>query len=338
MSTVLIVGAGASKDFHPEMRIGSELSEDILNRVIEFHLPKSERYMSNILQVIIDKKFKTDYKELNELADLWKKRDFFLDFHRDFWTYLEKQKKKNQTGSIDDFLNNPICKEKYLQLGKFVVGFHIMGYEGAGFKHYVNTDTWLYHFASKLELIIDNGKNIKDLNIVTFNYDRLIEDYLHFYFKQRNKWNQVLENLLTNQIIHVYGSLGNLPWQNNGVIDFGMPNNLPENMVKVMKNFRLISEERYSEKRNKDIKSWINNADKIYFLGFGFLTENMKAISWIDNKENVSINLKNKIVKATVYNPTLKFINQVEPYIGENNWRKCTCSQFIRNDEVFQIQ
>src|SRR5579872_5011827 len=111
--TVFIIGAGASNALHPQFALGGGLLQQISDRVTDrtsIHQP----YLSNL------------YKAL----------DFDYSTRWDFVHHLDEYKKNAQYPSIDEFLNEVASypefknsEKKFLQIGKFAIMFHILGYE-----------------------------------------------------------------------------------------------------------------------------------------------------------------------------------------------------------------
>ncbi len=272
VNTVLILGAGASKDFHPDMGTGLDLAEGILSRVTEEHLRPNSRYLSIILE-------KYNPNNIN-----YEDRKKFRD---DFAKHMEV---KEWNSSIDAFLSNN-KNEKFLSLGKFVVAFHIMGYEGASLQNYGKKYTWLYQLALKIEKKMQETGSLENLKIITFNYDRLVEDYLYRYFTRMGEWNKSLHDFLTDNIIHVYGSLGKLPWQDDKKFTvYGLDNNCWENMNSTMDNFELMYEERNNGKikaQKKVAHRWLKESNRVYCLGFGFDNDNMGYLNTLSVKNTI---------------------------------------------------
>jgi len=327
--TVLIMGAGASKDFHPEMGTGADLVEGVLNRVVEDHLPHENRYLSHIFDQLKADPCKIRNPELRNLVIKYERDDhieLFSSFHTKLKQYMNEN---NWKGSIDAFLSKDENNE-FLTLGKFVVAFHIMGYEGISLNHFGRKNTWLYHLAIKMEKVIYKEDELENLKIITFNYDRLIEHYLHCYFNRVGKWNDTLLNFTKGNIMHTYGSLGELPFQNQGQFTvYALENNKPENMESTMNNFQLMYEERNKQEmkeRKKEAWDWIAGADKIYLLGFGYDKYNMNILNIPSNKQAIGTaygidGKKRSEIKKSYRLPKIKFMP-----------KEMTCAEFVKSE------
>ena len=128
------------------------------------------------------------------------------------------------------------------------------------------------------------------LSIITFNYDRSLEYYLLHsleakYGKDIKECAEVLKRF---EIIHVYGSLGELTELSTGS-DQDVPY-LTSDSTEEQKAFyykksadsiRIIPEERGIEANSDyllDAHTSLREAKRIYFLGFGFLEDNMNKL------------------------------------------------------------
>jgi len=126
--------------------------------------------------------------------------------------------------------------------------------------------------------------NPYEFSFVSFNYDRSLEYYLWKSFK--HSFSEIDENTINTalrsvKIWHVYGQIEYLPWQFKGnerpylthddIIDISILKSLSKN-IKVMHN-----QDRCTENFN-EARHEIANANKIYFLGFGFAEENLRVL------------------------------------------------------------
>ena len=293
MKTLLVIGAGASNDFDPEMGTGYNLINNIANRVIDEDNPP-EKYFSIILNSM-----GYDYDQRREFSN--KIRDFL-------------NTPSSQGYSIDLFLNK---YPKYYNIGRISIAFHIIGYEAASVRNnndFFTKESWLKYLS----------RSIIDLKIITFNYDRLIEYYFYKYFKE--KWIP----FANNNIVHIYGKIGYLKWQNpQNYCDYGHPNNDKEKLKSIMNNFRLM----YSDRNNNNhdltkAKEFIIDAEKIIFIGFGFDEYNL-------NQLEVNNHSDNKQLIGSFYNNNEDARNKVLNYFnGKIQLVPMTCLQFVKDLKI----
>ena len=261
---MLVVGAGASHDFEPEMGTGQLLLENILSRVNEV---KETAYLTNILDGLKEK-FKINITPFQRKA-------FFEKLS-------EYQQSKSVRYSIDDFLNTNLGQDGFWEIGTFSIAFHVLGYEEACLrKASFSVNSWLEELN---EFIIQHRLNtwndrLIDLKIVTLNYDRLLEEFLY------RKHGQAISEFINKSIIHIYNKISPLPWQQNemknnqGFLMFGHPNNDEQRILDNKDNILLMFEQRMEKNLNLEpTKAAISSANSILFLGYGYDTYNNKNL------------------------------------------------------------
>ena len=137
--------------------------------------------------------------------------------------------------------------------------------------------------------------NIQDLgnfnvSVITFNYDVSFEQSLFFHLK--NSFcaliNEVAQAIGELPIYHVYGALASLDWQrNDGGRDYGSNDVSVDHVHQSSKSIRTTSE---TQKQVPDkISELMNNAEKIFFLGYGFAEENNSVLGFDWASNNVSM-------------------------------------------------
>ncbi len=212
---------------------------------------------------------------------------------------------KGADKSIDIFIaNNPT----YAPIGKYIIAFEMFRAEKESCfreeiqparEHLENHDNRKYvlgragfkggNWYSYLFQRITDGLVGRDalpdfsnenISFITFNYDRSIEYIL--YDSLRCLHSEVAEEKITQTlkqliILHVYGQIAPLKWQNpDDYIDYKQ--NINESLLeRSSNNIRTI----YEEKENPELieaKNLLQQAEQIFFLGFGFNKENMEVL------------------------------------------------------------
>jgi len=193
---------------------------------------------------------------------------------------------ESSTKSIDLFLAR---YSEIADIGKYVIAFEMLNAEiNSHFNEQSKNEgkeDWLFYLFDRMTNTIKDRTQIKkfsenNISFITFNYDRSLE---HFFFtslcnsfnvpKYEPK-NEILNVLRQLKIIHVYGSIAPLDWQDNeNGVEYRTQ--ITESILqKTSKNLRTI----YEEKQNPELdeaKKLIANADEVFFLGFGYASENM---------------------------------------------------------------
>lgn len=142
---------------------------------------------------------------------------------------------------------------------------------------------WYHLLLNALVSTITNPKQLHDnqIRVVTFNYDRSLEFYLvdglrRLFADADQLICRFLEENL--RIAHVYGNVGNLPWPwvKENKIDYGTS-------IKTLADhsgIRVIGEERTSREELKKAHDNIGWAERLIFLGFGFLPQNLDQLDF----------------------------------------------------------
>ena len=115
----------------------------------------------------------------------------------------------------------------------------------------------------------------QNISFVTFNYDRCIERYLrlafeHILFQDERRAAELVADI---PIIHIYGSLGDLPPASRGV-DFGASDNYLDDMAAGIRTFT----EAQDQKILDAARAQIGASNTLVFLGFGFDELNVRAV------------------------------------------------------------
>src|SRR5690606_35840225 len=123
---------------------------------------------------------------------------------------------KSQAMSIDSFLAR---RPEFMETGKHVIAAVMLACEAPRQLHETDhPDHWYQYLFHGLAKDDWGSVDFSNLSIVTFNYDRSLEEYLlqslmASYNKSRE---EACAKLLELDIVHVYGALGSAePWSSN---------------------------------------------------------------------------------------------------------------------------
>ena len=141
-------------------------------------------------------------------------------------------------------------------------------------------DTWIRKFWSILTEGVEKnklGEIFENVSFIIFNYDRCIEHFLfhalQVYFDiSANSARKILERV---QIVHPYGVVGDLPWQNSTAnVPFGA-----QRFDRVSSSERISTfTELEDSKFLPELKRQVASSDTLVFLGFSFLDLNMNLL------------------------------------------------------------
>jgi hypothetical protein len=212
---------------------------------------------------------------------------------------------KGAVKSIDVFIaNNP----KFAPVGKYIIAFEIFRAEQESRfreeiqpekEHLENHDNKKYvrgragfhgeDWYSYLFQRITDGLVGKDalpdfsngnISFITFNYDRSLEYFL--YDSLKCLYSEVPEDRITQtlkqlKILHVYGQIAPLKWQNpSDYVDY-KPQINESILQNSISNIRTVHEEKENPELT-EAKDLLQQADQIFFLGFGYAPENMEVL------------------------------------------------------------
>jgi hypothetical protein len=145
---------------------------------------------------------------------------------------------------------------------------------------------WLQELMFRLQedVSLDRATDIfKNITIITFNYDRVIEHYLYHAVRELCGFDDaaaadVMSHL---KIIHPYGKIGHLPWQKEtgGALPFGHWKNLHfSEVIEAGSRLRTFTETVEDEELLASIRKAVQDAEQIVFLGFSFLKQNLDLL------------------------------------------------------------
>ena len=201
-----------------------------------------------------------------------------------------------QAPSIDNFIDSHRSNPDVAEVGKLAIASQILKAERAS-KLYVSpaniyntlkfeavADTWFNAFFQLLTLNAqeqDLPGRLKKVQVVTFNYDRTLEHYLfhsirNYYGCSLEKSAEILSNLT---VLHPYGKVGGLPWQNSGTgVPFGgdMCSSALIQASTLLRTFTEGTSE--SESQIMDIRSAVFEAEILAFLGFAYHELNLELL------------------------------------------------------------
>jgi len=259
--TVFILGAGAS---HP---YGYPTSNELIDWIRISFIDSSEQQLLSTPMMI----------------DHWPEAHQFIDVLT-----------RSRTPSIDLFLSrNP----EFATMGKIAVACAILTAEmGSTFREAMSRDKakfdWYTVLLTRLTEDLTKKTDYDRLadnrvSFITFNYDRSLEHFLSeslihsFHGTSPEGIRRILQAI---PIIHVYGQVAPLDWQEFCDAETGIPHGTNVNQVSVpdlIDNLHVM----YEERRDPDLersRTLLSEADRIFFLGFGYAKENLEILGLPD--------------------------------------------------------
>jgi len=292
-SLVLVLGAGASKEVN--LPIGNELKLQIAKH-LDFKFEEFSQSLKsgdqNILQALYLAARRSDQSQgdINPLIEVSRL------IHDGMPMAI----------SIDNFIDSHGKDDRVALCGKLAIAQCILQAEARS-KLFVNPsninnklnfsaieNTW---FNSFFQLLTENcqkediSERLKNVAVISFNYDRCLEHYLYLAFQTyygitAHESAQLLASL---EIHHPYGKVGALPWMNqtNGSIGFGTTPHHAQ-LLEISKLLRTFTEGTDPSVSNINaIRNTVSGAERLLFLGFAFHRINLDLLfSGLSSKTN----------------------------------------------------
>jgi len=265
VKTVLVLGAGASAPYG--FPLGSKLVRDMWGWA---GWSTSDNWCKSFLEFL----------QIEAVEEITSSGNLVRDMKS-----LCNELIESRPHSIDEFLERRPDMEV---VGRLLISICLLLSEQKSETQLWNDTTdghWYDYLKAKL---INSPERLgqDQLRVITFNYERSLEYFLYRSLKPYYNYSQTMTDdayttaLKQFQVLHVYGSLGSLPWQSaTDVVPYGAPNYkeilAATNSIKVLhqgvqdavqQNFRIAQE-------------WLKWAEKIVFLGFGFHPDNVDRLA-----------------------------------------------------------
>lgn len=282
-SLVFVVGAGASKE--AGLPTGYELREQIAEALktrpegIRQQQICENELIENALGYICQRQADRQPRNINSYHSACQKISDAMPL----------------AASIDNFIDAHREDTEITTCGKLAIAHCILHAESES-KMRVNNQnanntinfqgldkTW---YSSFFRLIVE-GCQLKDIPerlskiaIITFNYDRCIEHYLHhsfqnYYHIQLAHATDLLADL---KIYHPYGYLGPLPLEISSAINFG-GSATTHQLISIVQGLKTFTEGTNKEHSDIiEIRSTIRSAKRVVFLGFAFAEQNLELL------------------------------------------------------------
>ena len=191
--------------------------------------------------------------------------------------------------SVDEALHHWSAEPEIVLLGKAAIAMMILEYERESWlatadfnDQRIETEGWLWPL---FKLIIEHTERsnfadaLKNLTIINFNYDRVIEHFLYNVFQYRMKIpSHVAAEMICRDgfILRPYGTVSPLPWQKPAGNAFGV--GAPEHYFSLTKNLRTYTETVERTDTDDQIADAMAKAHTIAILGFGFAPANLALL------------------------------------------------------------
>jgi len=278
--TVFIVGAGASAEF--DLPVGDALKQQIAELLLGAAGSVNSPQISGF-RAMLSRMCPQDHNEL-------------LQAGRQLGAPIKS------FVSIDEALHYFSSDPLIVRIGKMAIAFLILKAERES--KIAKTDrstglpdlshaqkTWLAEFLSMALSFLkrDEIENaFANVQFINFNYDRVVEQFLWsaLYVQAGLPEERARDVAASLRIIHPYGFLGKLNWQDRRGVMFG-GDGYTENIPQIAELILTYTEQVDHEKVRHEIGQALDDAELVIFVGFGFHQQNMALLKTKPRKRQV---------------------------------------------------
>lgn len=291
-NTVFILGAGASAPYgYPT---GYQLSQEIKISLQNMHNDKQ-----------------SCQQEQKTLFDVFSELGYGLEQLQQFYRCFLGA----AAYSVDKFLER---RPDHKELGKLLIAYVLKRKEHSHkLLIKLQEDNWYAELFNRLDVTVDNIAHCR-ISFLTFNYDRSLEVFLHSILESRTTKSSedVITAMSSIPIVHVYGSLGNLPWTKSNGIGYDY-NVLPDQLKSMAEGIHIMSSERETVQW-KRAHELLFNATYIYFIGFGYDETNLRRLKIRDCMKDKTIKGTAVGIKHSRRSEIINFfdLGETDPYGG----------------------
>lgn len=270
--TTFVVGAGASKE--ADLPVGEELANTIAS-LLHFEFEFGQRT-------------KGDETFFRAMVHHTKGREVLNSFLK---TARQISIGVRRVKSIDNYIETHRQDDQIATLGKAAIAYSILQAErnsrlwidpgskrSTPFESVLNT--WYVRFGQQLVeqvSLADLDRLFENINIICFNYDRCIEEFLTYwlcevYAIDRQRSRQIIGTL---PIVRPYGKVADL-----ANVPFGDDSSLAA-IFNYVGSIKTYSEQIQDAEIMDAIGNAMSKAEVIVFLGFGFNSPNMRVLKQV---------------------------------------------------------
>lgn len=176
--------------------------------------------------------------------------------------------------STDEFLKNRLGQKQNEQVdfGKRLIAYEILKAEQTS--RLWNID-WIQHLLSLIDQQDNWEEILKQTVFLTFNYDRVLEYCIFLYLTSDKQYSDADAHAFIKemQIHHVNGFIGSLEEIPFGAVENGKYQEIAKRMETVWEK-----RQNRNESEKEKYQGFLKNAERVYFLGFSYIPDNLESI------------------------------------------------------------
>ena len=281
MSDVFIIGAGCSVPYG--FPTGAMLMQKLKNFNYGRKFPRDGDSTSDIFLVDL-------YQEHFGYSSVDNRRQYGKDYtwvlpyseHEDLYNRLmdeivlpfSQSIRHSMMVSTDEFLKNRLGQKQNEQadFGKRLIAYEILKAEQAS--RLGNID-WIQHLLSRIDQQPNWKEILKQTVFLTFNYDRVLEYCIFLYLTSDKQYSDADAHSFIKemQIFHVNGFIGSLEEISFGAVENGKYQEIAKRMETVWEK-----RQNRDESEKEKYQGFLKNAERVYFLGFSYIPDNLESI------------------------------------------------------------
>jgi hypothetical protein len=228
---------------------------------------------------------------LNNLLDLANFQPSLIESFRDALLMSGK-------GSIDEFLEH---QKRFIDLGKNVIAALLIPYEITSSLYSFNQTNWYRYLFQKMNTGFDEFEK-NNISFITFNYDRSLEHFLLTSLKNSYPITELDAALKIRKlkIIHLHGQLCKLPYiddqplnensnlqlkrlgyyvrQSDNEVFRPYSKEVNLNVMATAAKYIKIIHDSENKSEYEEAMKLISEAQRVYFLGFGYHPTNLERL------------------------------------------------------------
>ena len=295
MSDVFIIGAGCSVTY------GFPTGAMLMQKLKDFQYGGENlnrrrftplKYIFDVYQESLDSyaTYETARGVENGSAYVYQKEQFALDKVQSIVAPFAKSIRHSMMVSTDEFLKNRLNQEKSEEadFGKRLIAREILVAERESEKQFVYEDgkriskkiwlgniDWIQHLLSRIDQQPNWNEILKQTVFLTFNYDRVLEYCIFLYLTSDKQYSDADAHSFIKemQIFHVNGFIGSLEKIPFGAVENGKYQEIAKRMETVWEKRR-----NRDESEKEKYQGFLKNAERVYFLGFSYIPDNLESI------------------------------------------------------------
>lgn len=297
MKDVFIIGAGCSVPYG--FPTGAMLMQNLKNFSYKEHFEYTAQHLLDhhyLFDLYPDRLYISfeDYKKkTNQINGYGLSLNFekknINDIESSIVKSFAKSIRHSMMVSTDEFLKNRLSQDKSEEadFGKRLIAREILiaekesensytrGSESKKKNEWLGNIDWIQHLLSRIDQQPNWEEILKQTVFLTFNYDRVLEYCIFLYLTADKQYESAAAHVFIEemQIFHVNGYIGPIKTIPFGAVENGQYQEIAKGMETVWEK-----RQNRDESEKEKYQEFLKNANRVYFLGFSYIPDNLDSI------------------------------------------------------------